>query len=269
MTPGKTLFILIAHKSNLAWLDIALYSVACQTRTNYQCVIVNSTPQTDPSHTQVAAVGNSRSNDPRFVYRHFPWEPHADVAKKVNAAVAEFGADCEYIAIMADDDYVAPRFLEVQAHALDIDPGAGFAQGAVAFFGDNHGFWLTDLPLDKQVADQVGQNQFSGTCVMRMAPFREFGGYDVDSVPDGFPVGLEDFTLFVHFLRTGWRYAVTREILFFCRQRPDQNCRKLYGTELFWPLVLKLCHKQGIETWITPEGRLELRYQQVQRKAAT
>lgn len=266
MTNGKTLFVVIAYKSNPAWLEIALNSVACQTRTNYRCVIVDSTPDGDPAREQVAALGESRSSDPRFFYRHYPWAPHADVANKVNAAVAEFWADCEYIAIMSDDDYVAPRFLEVQAGSLDNDPGAGFAQGGVAMFGDNHSFWLTDLPLDKQVADQVGQNQFSGTCVMRMAPFREFGGYDVDSVPAGFPVGLEDFTLFVHFLRTGWRYTAAKEILFFCRQRPDQNCRKLYGTELFWPLVIKLCNKQGIETSITPDGRLALRYQHVPRK---
>lgn len=268
MTTGKTLFILIAYKSNPGWLELAMYSVAWQTRTNFRCVIVDSTPETDPSHARVSLAGNSRQDDPRFIYRHFAWAPHADVANKVNSAVAEFAGDCEYVAIVSDDDYVAPRFLEVQAGALDNDPIAGFAQGTVAFFGDNHAFWLNDLSLDRQVADQVRQNQFSGTCVMRMALFREFGGYDVDSVPDGFPVGLEDFTLFVHFLRAGWRYTVAPEVLFFCRQRPDQNCRKLYGTDLFWPLVQKLCRKQGIELGFMPDGGLELRYQQIQRAIA-
>lgn len=267
MTPGKTLFIVIAYKSNPGWLELALSSVAWQTRQNFRCVIVDSTPLTDPSHAEVSHVGNSRKDDPRFVYRHFAWAPHADVANKVNAAVALFGDDCEYVAIMSDDDYVAPRFLEVEAGALDRDQSAGFAQGTVHIFGDRHFFWLQALPMNLQVADQVGQNQFSGTCVMRMDPFREFGGYDVDSVPDGFPVGLEDFTLFVHFLRTGWRYTASPEVVFFCRQGPDQNSRKLYGTDLFWPLVQKLCRKQGIESRWT-HGGLELMYQQLDRSAA-
>ena len=265
MTPGKTLLILLTYKSNPSWLAVTLYSVACQTRTDFRCVIADSTPETDPAFAQVSLAANNWSGDPRFIFRHFPWRPHADVANKVNSVAFEFGGDCEYVVILSDDDYLAPRFLEVQAGALDTDPTAGFAQGTVAFIGDNNAFWLSDLSTDKQVADQVGQNQFSGTCVMRLAPFLDFGGYDLDSVPEGAPMGLEDFTLFVHFLRTGWRYTVSREILFFCRQRPDQNSRKLYGTERFWPLVLKLCQKQGIETNITPDGRLELRYQQVQR----
>jgi hypothetical protein len=265
MTTGKTLFVIFAYKSNLDWLNGAIYSLTCQTRTNFRCVIADSTPETDPGYAQLSQICNYLRNDPRFIHRHYPWESHGDVTKKANSAVAEFGGDCDYVAFMADDDYVAPRFLEVQAGALDNDPAAGFAQGAVAFFGDNHAFWLTDLPLDLQVADQVGQNQFSGTCVMRLQLFLEFGGYDIDVVPEGFPAGLEDFALFVHFLRTGWRYTVTKEILFFCRQRAEQQSRKLYGTGLYWPLVLKLCQKQGIETIITPEGRLELRYQQVQR----
>jgi len=268
MTSGKTLFILIAYKSNPGWLEQAMYSVASQTRKDFRCVMVDSTPETDPSHAQVSLVGNSRRDDPRFIYRHYPWEPHADVARKVNSAIAEFGGDCQYVAIMSDDDYVAPRFLEVQAGALDADPMAGFAQGTVHFFGDRYGFWLQELPLDLQVRDQVGQNQFAGTCVMRLDPFREFGGYDVDSVPDGFPVGLEDFTLFLHFLRAGWRYTASPEVLLFCRQGPDQNSRKLYETELFWPLVLKLCRKQGIEARFMPEGGLELRYQQIHRNLA-
>jgi hypothetical protein len=135
-------------------------------------------------------------------------------------------------------------------------------------FGDSHAFWLQDLPLDKQVTDQVLQNQFAGTCVMRMAPFREFGGYDIDSVPDGFPVGLEDFTLFVHFLRSGWRYTTSPEVLYFGRTSPDQNSRKLYGTDLYWPLVQKLCLKQGIELRLLQEGGYEIKYQQIRRNAA-
>jgi hypothetical protein len=268
MTSSKTLIVLLAYKSNPEWLEITIQSVAGQTRGDFRCVIVDSTPETDPNSSLISSVGNSRGADPRFIYRHRTWEPHADVARKVNSTVLEFGGDCDYVAIMPDDDYLAPRFLEVQAGALDGNPAAGFAQGGVHFFGDRHGFWLHDLRLDKQVVDQVGQNQFAGTCLMRMVPFREFGGYDEDSVPQGFPMGLEDFTLFIHFLRAGWRYTAAPEILLFCRQRPDQHSRKLYESALFWPLVQKLCHKQGIELTFMDAGGISLKYQQVQRSLA-
>lgn len=268
MTSSKTLIVLLAYKSNPEWLEITIQSVAGQTRGDFRCVIEDSTPETDPNSSLISSIGNSRRDDPRFIYRHRRWEPHADVARKVNSAVFEFGGDCDYVAIMPDDDYLAPRFLEVQAGALDGNPAAGFAQGGVHFFGDRHGFWLHDLRLDKQVVDQVGQNQFAGTCLMRMAPFREFGGYDEDSVPQGFPMGLEDFTLFIHFLRAGWRYTAAPEVLLFCRQRPDQHSRKLYESALFWPLVQKLCKKQGIELTFMEAGGISLKYQQVQRSLA-
>jgi len=264
MTRGKTLVVLLAYKSNPEWLKLAMHSVACQTRTDYRCVVADSTPEADPRSAEVFVVGNSANEDARFVYKRYPWQPHADVAKKVNAAIADFGDDCEYVVILADDDFLAPRFLEVQAGSLDEDPVAGFAQGGVHFFGDNTGFWLTDLPPNKEVADQVTRNQFAGTCVMRLPLFREFGGYDVDSVPDGFAVGLEDFTLFVHFLRAGWRYTTSPEILLFCRQGSYQNSRKLYGSDLYWPLIQKLCLKQGIDCKFTQNG-IELVYQQVRR----
>ncbi len=269
MSSGKTLIVLLAYKSNPDWLGITLTSVAGQTRGDFRCVVIDSTPEADPSSAQVALVGRSRIEDSRFIYRHRRWEPHADVAKKVNSAVAEFGGDCDYVAIMPDDDYLAPRFLEVEAGALDKDPAAGFAQGGVHFFGDRFGFWLQDLRLDKQVVDQVGQNQFAGTCLMRMGPFREFGGYDIDSVPDGFPMGLEDFTLFLHFLRTGWRYTASPEVLLFCRQRPDQHSRKLYESTMFWPFLQKVCKKQGIDLGFLEAGGISLKYQQIQRSLAS
>jgi hypothetical protein len=265
MADGKTLIVLLAYKSNQDWLGVTMASVANQTRGNFRCVVADSTPDDSPVRMAVENVGRSWDADPRFVYQHYAWQPHADVAWKVNQAATIHGADCDYITILSDDDYLAPRFLEAQSGDLDADPMAGFAQGGVHFFGDRYGFWLHDLPLDLSVASQVGQNQFSGTCVMRMAQFREFGGYDVDSVPPGFPVGLEDMTLFIHFLRAGWRYTNAREVLFFARQRPDQNSRKLYGTDLYFPLLTQICRKQGIEVHITQTGQMELRYNQVVR----
>lgn len=268
MADGKTLIVLLAYKSNVDWLALAMISIANQTRANFRCVVADSTPDDAAERVPVENVGRSWSGDPRFVYQRHPWQPHADVAWKVNQAAALHGADCDYITIASDDDYLAPRFLEVEAGDLDANPLAGFAQAGVHFFGDSYGFWLHDLPLDLQVIHQVRQNRFSGTCVMRMAQFREFGGYDVDSVPPGFPVGLEDMTLFIHFLRSGWRYTNAREVLFFARQRPDQNSRKLYGTTAYFPLLTAICNKQGIEVEVKEDGTLVLRYNQVTRNPA-
>ena len=282
MPEPRTLIVLIAYKSNLEWLSVALLSLHIQTRKNFRCVVVDSTPKGFPEAEQTpealdmlrrsgaqphqekleSGVQNVIRQDPRFVYRHYEWVPHGDVQNKVNQAVVELGADCEYVVIMSDDDFVAPRFLEVQAGSLDRDPKAGFAQGGVHLFGDTCTFWLHDLPLDKQLKDQVGQNQFAGTCVMRMAPFREYGGYDLDAVPEGFPVGLEDFNMFMHFLRNGWRYTSAGEILLFARQNPTQNNRRLYGTPIYSPLLLKICRKQGIDCRFRADGSFELSYEQ-------
>ena len=118
-------------------------------------------------------------------------------------------------------------------------------------------------------------NQYAGTCVMRMQPFLEFGGYDKDVVPDGFPCGLEDFNLFVHFLRNGYTTKVIPEVLLFARQRPEQNNRRLYGTPLYSKMVHKVCEKNGIKVVMhDPEKpgdpmRYTLEYEQHTREACT
>lgn len=267
MTNGKTLIILLTYKSNIGWLELSMHSVALQTRKNFVCVLADSTPESDPAHAQILGLLDKWKGDPRFTYRHFDWVSTGDMTNKINPVAAEYRDDCEFVVTLADDDYLAPRFLEVEAGALEKDPTAGFAQCTVHIFGDRFAFWLSDMPLNLQVADQIGQNQFAGTCVMRMNLFHEFGGYDGELVSPGFPGGLEDFALFVHFLRTGWRYTASPEVLLFCRARPEQLSRRFYGTELFWPLIQKMCQKQGIECSFTPSG-IELKYQQIQRSIA-
>ena len=280
MTHGRVLIVLLTYKSRLDWLREALHSVVSQSYRHWKCVVADSTPLpsdyargTTPEDIRNMVASFS---DDRLEMRGFPHQATGDVAYKVNESARIYGKDCDYIVVMSDDDYLSPFFLEKQIATLEEDPRRGFGQGCVHTFGDTLGLWLPgDGRTDIAVQDQVGQNQYAGTCVMRMAPFLEFGGYDKDVVPEGFPCGLEDFNLFVHFLRNGYTTKVIPEVLLFARQRPEQNNRRLYGTPLYSKMVHKVCEKNGIKVVMhDPEKpgdpmRYTLEYEQHTREACT
>ena len=281
MTHGRVLIVLLTFRSRLDWLKEALHSVRSQSYENWRCVIADSTPD-EQGRTAINSLMENlcrweEFGEPRdFVYHHFPHQATGDVAYKVNESARIYGAGCEYIVVMSDDDYLSPFLLEKQIATLEEDPRRGFGQGVVHTFGDTLGLWLPgDGRTDISVQDQIGQNQYAGTCVMRMAPFLEFGGYDKDVVPEGFPCGLEDFNLFVHFLRNGYTTKVIPEVLLFARQRPEQNNRRLYGTPLYSKMVHKVCEKNGIKVVMhDPEKpgdpmRYTLEYEQHTREACT
>lgn len=252
----RVLIVLLTYKSRLDWLREAAWAINCQSHHDWICVVADSTPEAEPSRPAgewenlsaqlMREIQDVSGDNLQFHFRHYPHQPTADVAFKVNAAAKEFG-DCEFIVVISDDDYLSPFFLEKQIATLRADPRCGFGQGIVNTFGDQIGLWLPGNGKEVTVKDQLLQNQYAGTCVMRMAQFLDFGGYDKEVVPDTFPCGLEDFNLFVHFLRNGWRCQVVPEVLLFARQRPEQNNRRLYGTPLYSKMVHKVCERNGIQ----------------------
>jgi glycosyltransferase involved in cell wall biosynthesis len=273
MSPPRVLVVLVTYKSNLAWLREALHSIASQSFKNFECVVADSTnplPAPSPAWELWSA---EFSSDKRFLFNQFWHQPTADVAHKVNAVTEQY-SDYDYCALVADDDYLNPFFLERQIAKLESHPSLGFAQGYVWLFGDRNGLWTPGVKKNADgdsltgictVQDQLMQNQFAGTCVMRMKPFLEFGGYDKDVCPEGFPCGFEDTKLFVQFLKAGWQSDTIPEPLLFSRQRPECNNRKLYGSEHHMPMMKKLMDKCGISYEVKGEELVVTGWEQVRR----
>jgi glycosyltransferase involved in cell wall biosynthesis len=114
------------------FLAQALRSVREQTYPNIQWLILDDSPE--PCRT-LAACG-----DARILYEHVP--QRLTIGEKRNRLIAK--ARGEYIAHFDDDDYYAPRFLEVMVSTLD-ESGADFANLSAWYLYDlRHdffGFW--------------------------------------------------------------------------------------------------------------------------------
>ena len=239
-TSAKTLIVLLTYQSRIDWLKEAMHSVRVQYRPDWECIVADSSPD----QAKAKEIEALTLQDGRFEYLHYPHHASADVAHKVNAATGEGAERFGYVVVMSDDDYLSPFFLERQVSLLEAHPKCGFAQGWISTFGSVGGLW--NPQPGKCLGDQMGQNQFAGTCVMRMRQFREFGGYDLDSVPEGHPTGLEDYTLFAWFLKKGWNYGVVPEVLLFARQHGEQNNKRIYGTQKFVELHTVIRKKVGV-----------------------
>lgn len=223
---------------DISWLNQAVKSIELQTVSSWKAIVADSSGVPVEKHLIL----------PRGVsYMHFDRRIPGDVANKVNGAAA--GNPSRYITVMSHDDYLSPWFLERQLELMDHNQTLGFCQFHVAAFGSKNFYW--QIEEGKNIMDQICQNQFAGTCLMRRDVFDALSGYDAGMCPPGHWVGLEDFDLFVGFLRWGWQYRVVPEPLLFARQNAEQASAMLYGGPKYYELIEKIALKHGQEIiWI-------------------
>jgi hypothetical protein len=104
------------------------------------------------------------------------------------------GSGAPYVVCLDADDRLAPGYLAALAAALDADPGAGFAYGDYAAFGDAD-FVERCAPFD---AARLPVVNFVGSASMfRRAAWEAVGGYDGG-------VGYEDWDFWIGCADAGW-----------------------------------------------------------------
>ncbi len=225
---------------DLLWLKEAIQSVEAQTFKDWLLIVADSSP----------VAYELDQTDPRIRLMRFDRVIPGDVAHKVNQAAGT--VQSKFITVMSHDDLMTPWFLEKQVELLDADPTLGFAQPHLIMFGQKVGYWA--IAEGQRSADQISQNQFAGTCVIRRDLFDALGGYDASMSPPGHWVGLEDFDLFVGMLRWGWGYKVAPMPLLLSRTGEFQASSQLYGTPKYLDVLELVCRKHGHTLVRSPGG---------------
>lgn len=201
-------------------LPAALASLRAQTRTDWECLIVD-----DGSHDASPAVAaRFAARDPRFRLLRRP--PRGLVAALNDGLAVARG---RFIARLDADDTCPPERLAEQAARLEHEPGLGVVSCLVRFGGDRdrqagfarHVDWLnTLLTPDAIAASRFIESPVAHPSVMFQRELVDrLGGYREGPFP-------EDYELWLRWLDAGVRFAkVPRELLVWT-DRPDRLSRR-------------------------------------------
>ena len=189
-------------------LGEALRSVAAQTRTDHELVIVDD-GSTDPATLTLLEEAAGRPGV--TVHR----TPNRGPAAARNLAVEH--ARGAYLLPLDADDYLAPTFLERTVPILDADAGVGVVHTWVGLVGEHHGTWRTG-PF--AIPELLSRCTVHVTSLFRREIWTEAGGYDVRFVD-----GSEDWDLWLAAAARGWRGHCVPDVLAWYRRSPRSRER--------------------------------------------
>ncbi len=182
-----------------------LSSVANQTLSNLQCIIVND-GSTDRSE---AVILDFIKDDPRFRYIK---QENRGVAHARNAGV--FASSGVFVCCLDADDWIKPEFLEACVIDLEKDPSLGFAYTGLWYVKPNgeEGLspWPGEFDYDKQLK---GQNQIPTCNVSRRIVWERTGGQRQRYAPYG--AGEEDAEFWLRACAYGWRAKKVTDVGLF------------------------------------------------------
>lgn len=177
-------------------LAAALASVQSQTRTDFECCIVNDCPEDVADVDGVVA----RLTDPRFHALHNDRNLGGNVCR--NRGIQESTGDI--IAFLDDDDAWEPTYLEKQVEALVANPEAVLVYSGVFIeegAGEHTGKPCEAAPLPDNVVEAMRQARFcpvtSSCVVVRREAVLRVGGFDEDLQ------SLQDWDMWFRLARTG------------------------------------------------------------------
>jgi glycosyltransferase involved in cell wall biosynthesis len=175
MTEAASVLVTTHNRPDM--LERCLRSVAAQTFSNFECVVVNDHPATRHEVDAVLA----RLGDRRFRVLHN--DTNRGPAASRNRAVAV--AVSPIIALLDDDDWWRPTFLEVHLRAHDVHPEAAIVYGGYERDATSLGLPSTPIramppPAALFRAMLAGQFTFASTSILsiRKDAAVAAGGYD-------------------------------------------------------------------------------------------
>jgi glycosyltransferase involved in cell wall biosynthesis len=182
------------------FLEDALVSVFCQTRTDFEVVVVDD-GSTEADTKEVL----KRLDWPRVRVIH---QPNRGLPAARNTGIA--AARGRFVVPLDADDELQPAFLERMLGALEADPGAAYAHCWAELFGDVAYVWAT-RPFNPY--GELLSNSVVGCVALRRAAWDSVGGYDESML-----AGNEDWELWIRLMAAGWGQVQVPEPLFRYRK---------------------------------------------------
>lgn len=259
LTPAIS--VILPVRNAAATLPAALESLRAQTRTDWECLIVD-----DGSHDASPAVAaRFAARDARFRLLR---RPARGLVAVLNVGLTV--ARGRFIARLDADDTCPPERLAEQAAWLEREAGLGVVSCLVRFGGDRvrqagfarHVDWLNTLLTPAAIAaNRFIESPVAHPSVMfRREVVDRLGGYRDGPFP-------EDYELWLRWLDAGVRFAkVPRELLVWT-DRPDRLSRRdpRYAPAAFdavkAPYLARVLRRTlaGRELWVWGAGRVTRR----------
>ncbi len=218
MSDTPLVSVVLPFRDAAATLEDAIESIAEQTLTAFECVLIDDA-STDGSAARAAAFA---AGDRRFrLVRGGNGLVHA-----LNTGIA--AARAPLLARMDADDISDPRRLELQVAALHADPQLSvvsslvecFPTSAVAAGMRRYERWLNGVRTPAAIRDAmfVESPIPHPTALMRRAALTDIGGYRHTGGP-------EDYDLWLRLLLAGHRFAKVPAVLLRWRESPRRLSR--------------------------------------------
>jgi len=221
--------ILLPVRNEECYLPAALDSIFRQTYSQWELIAVD-----DFSYDRTPEILAGAASNDRRVRVVRPSSP--GLVNALNAGLAHCRG--ELVARMDGDDICHSSRLELQASALDADPGIGMVACVFRHFPRNrirrgmlaYESWQNSLLIhDEIIRDLFVESPFVHSSVMfRKKLVEDVGGYR--------DMGwAEDYDLWLRLAGLGIRFAKLAETMLFWRERPERATRNLpaYSPESF------------------------------------
>jgi glycosyltransferase involved in cell wall biosynthesis len=202
-------FVVPAFNEPADVLQASLDSVAAQTLTDFECIVVDESTQPEAADACRALCGR----DTRFCYIH-P-EQRIGLAASLNLGISM--ARAPLIARFDSDDICMPDRILRQVSYMDAHPEVGVVGGGLEIMGED-GVTLAfrGYPTDHAVIERKLQTTTPiahPTVMLRKALIEQHGGYDPDFR------FAEDLDLWLRLANRGVRFANLSEVLVRYRQQ--------------------------------------------------
>lgn len=178
--------IIVPCYKQAQYLEDALNSVASQSYSNWECIIVNDG---SPDNTEVIAQ-KWTTKDPRFIYIKLD---NSGVCAARNTAIEK--AKGEFILPLDADDRIGKEYVAKALEAFKNDIKLKVVYCKVEFFGDKKGVW--ELP-DFSLVNLSRCNMIVCSAMYKKSEWHRIGGYDTEMI-----FGIEDWEFWISILKVG------------------------------------------------------------------
>ena len=202
---GKLVSIIVPCYKQAQFLGDALQSVLNQTYTNWECIIVNDG---SPDNTDQVAKAWCEQ-DKRFKYIS---KNNGGLSSARNAGIKS--SNGEFILPLDSDDIIDSKFLEKLVPELESNASLAIVSCYTKFFTNKIPNVIHELkPKGDSFRNLLFENNLIATSLYRKTCWEEVGGYD-ENMKNGF----EDWEFWIAITKSGWKYKVVEEFLFFYRK---------------------------------------------------
>ena len=183
-----------------AYLQECLESVACQSLTDWECIVV------DDGSDQPARI-DTITTEQLLQKGRVIHQKNKGLSNARNTGIE--ASRGKLIVCLDSDDYLHPEFLAKTTSALEVSPGAGVAYCWTQYTGERtdtfkpsevHLFWL------------LQRNYINVTSLFNKVIWSEIGGFD-----ETMKIGHEDWEFWIRTALAGYTFLCVPEILFYYR----------------------------------------------------